>query len=147
MSIFDRDRESSEGGSILRSEEELEIGTSAEEEGAVRARKHVETERVEELVPRQIEHADVERVAPAEADSGEIETLPDGSVSIPILEEELVISKRTVVRERVVVRKRTLTEEHRVKAELRRERVELETEGDVDMERSDVPEPPAQERR
>lgn len=134
MSVFDRDQESREAPPILRSEEELELGTRAEEAGAVRARKRVETEHVEELVPRRIEHADVERTAPAEGDSGEIETFPDGSVSIPVLEEELVITKRMVVRERIVIRKRTVTEEHRVETELRKERVELDAEGDADVE-------------
>ena len=127
-------RESYDGTSVLRSEEELEIGTHTEEAGSVRARKHVETEHVEELVPRHIEHADVERVAPGDGDSGEIETFPDGSVSIPILEEELVITKRMVVRERVLIRKRTLTEDHRVEAELRKERVELDGSGDVELD-------------
>ena len=147
MSTFDRDRESSDETSLLRSEEELEVGTRTEQVGALRARKHVETEHVEELVPRHIEHADVERMAPAEGDSGEIETFEDGSVSIPILEEELVITKRMVVRERIVIRKRTLTEEHRVEADLRKERVELDAEGDVDIDRGHAAfEPPPQQR-
>ncbi|MBW3593911.1 MAG: YsnF/AvaK domain-containing protein [Actinobacteria bacterium] len=126
--------EEREGTSLVRSEEELDAGTASEEAGRVRARKRVETEHVEELVPRHIEEADVERTAAGEGDSGEIETLPDGSVSIPILEEELVVTKRTVVRERVVVRKRTLTEEHRVEAELRKEHVDLDTSGEVELE-------------
>ena len=46
-----------------------------------------------------------------EADSGEVEVLPDGSVSIPVFQEELVIEKRLVVRERVIVRKHTVTED------------------------------------
>ena len=33
-----------------------------------------------------------------DADSGEVETLPDGSISIPVFEEQLVITKRLVVR-------------------------------------------------
>ncbi len=60
--------------------------------------------------------------------------LPDGSVSIPILEEELVVTKRTVVRERILIRKRTVTEHQRVEAELRRERVELDSEDDAEIE-------------
>ncbi|MDQ3778709.1 MAG: YsnF/AvaK domain-containing protein [Actinomycetota bacterium] len=112
--------------SLVRYEEELDVGTQAVEAGTVRARKTVETDDVDEVVGREIEHADVERVAAAEGDSGEVETLPDGSVSIPVLEEELVITKRLVVRERILIRKRTVTEEQRVRAELRRERVEIE---------------------
>jgi len=68
----------------------------------------------------------VERVPAGEGDSGEIETLPDGSVSIPVLEEELVVNKRVVVRERIVVRKEVTSKIERVRADLRRERVELE---------------------
>jgi len=71
----------------------------------------------------------IDRLAAAEGDSGEIETLPDGAISIPILEEELVITKRIVVRERIVVHKEVVTETEHVEAELRRERVEID-EGD-----------------
>jgi stress response protein YsnF len=60
---------------------------------------------VETVIPR-VEHAEVERQAPADpsADSGEVEVLPDGSLSIPVFEEELVVQKRLVVRERIIVR-------------------------------------------
>jgi uncharacterized protein (TIGR02271 family) len=71
----------------------------------------------------------IDRLPAADGDSGEIETLPDGSISIPILEEELVVTKRIVVRERIVVHKEVVTETEHVEAELRRERVEID-EGD-----------------
>ena len=112
--------------SLVRSEEELDVGVLPTEAGRVRARKVVEQQRVEEVVARGIEHAQVERVAPEPADSGEVETLPDGSLSIPVFEEQLVVEKRLVVRERVVIRKHTVTEEHLVEADLRRERVEVD---------------------
>ena len=112
--------------SVVRHEEELVLGAEEEEIGAVRARKLVEARDHEEVVARELEDADVERMAAEVGDSGRIETLPDGSVSIPLLEEEIVVSKRTVVRERVVIRKRTLTEQHTVRAELRRERIEFD---------------------
>ena len=115
-----------EEATVVRHEEELLVDTETERVGAVRARKRVETEHVEQVVPRQIEHGEVERAPADEADSGEIETLPDGSVSIPIFEEELVVTKRLVVRERVVIRKRTSTEQHRIEAELRKERIEID---------------------
>ena len=137
MTASNRDRDEAGAASVVRSEEQLEVGTAAFEAGAVHAKKRVETERVEEIVPREVEDADVERVGPGESDSGEIETLPDGSVSIPILEEELVVTKRTVVRERIVIRKRTRTEEQRVEAELRKERVEVEATPGAEVERAD----------
>ena len=116
---------------LVRHDEELRVGSEAERAGVVRARKHVEAEHVERIVPRAIEHADLERAPADEGDSGEIETLPDGSLSIPLFEEELVVSKRLVVRERVIIRKRTVTEQHRIEAELRKERVEIDGLGDA----------------
>jgi uncharacterized protein (TIGR02271 family) len=112
--------------SLVRREEELEVGAESVQAGVVHARKTVETTAHREIVPREIEDADVERVAATDGDSGQIETLADGSVSIPLLEEEIVVTKRTIVRERVIIRKRTLTEQHRVEAELRREYIELD---------------------
>ena len=127
------DKENPEARSLMRHEEELALETRRKDVGAVRARKRVETERVDKLVPRDIEHADVERTPPYEEDSGEIETLPDGSVSVPLLEEELVVTKRIVVRERILIRKRTVTEEERIEAELRKERVEVDADPGVEL--------------
>jgi uncharacterized protein (TIGR02271 family) len=110
---------------VLRSEEELETDVARHEAGRVRAETRVEDVDVMQRVPRQIEYADIERAQPLQADSGQIETLPDGSISIPVFEEQLVVEKRLVVRERVIVRKRTVTEEHVVDATLRREHVEV----------------------
>jgi uncharacterized protein (TIGR02271 family) len=99
----------------------------------VRLKKHVEEEHVTQTVPRDIEYSDgLEKALPTENDSGEVETLPDGSPSVPIFEEELIVTKRLVVRERIILRKRTVTEERIVEADLRRERAEIVTEGEVD---------------
>ncbi|MCU1691115.1 MAG: hypothetical protein JWM64_206 [Frankiales bacterium] len=116
---------------LTLAQERLVTGTETEQRGSVRARKEVDVERVEQVVPRGVEHADVERVGVLEGDSGQVETLPDGSLSIPVFEEQIVVEKRLVVRERVVLRKHTVYEEHRVQADLKRERLEVETEGDV----------------
>lgn len=116
----DRDR------TLVRHDDELWVGTERVEGDTVRAHKHVETTAYDEVVPRERENAEVERIPAVEGDSGEIETLPDGAVSIPLLEEEIVVTKRTVVRERVIVRKRIVVEEQRVQADLRREHVELD---------------------
>jgi uncharacterized protein (TIGR02271 family) len=111
----------------VRHEEELLVGTQRIDAGTVRARKTVTTEHVSAPTTRQIEGFDqLERAAAGEADSGEIETLEDGSISIPILEEELVITKRLVVRERVILRKHVTLAEETVEAELRREQIAIE---------------------
>lgn len=119
---------------MTRHEEELSVDTRVHEVGSVRARKRVETETVDDIVSRGTEYADIERTEPSTGDSGEIETLPDGSVSIPIFEEEIVVTKRLVVRERIIIRKRTVTEEKRIRADLRKERVEIDTVGDAELE-------------
>jgi uncharacterized protein (TIGR02271 family) len=112
----------------VRHEEELEIGTRSHEAGSVRVQKRVDIDRVQHVEPRAIEYGDVERVPGADGDSGEIETLEDGSISIPLFEERLVVSKQLFVRERVIVRKRTVTEQQRIDAELRKERIVIERE-------------------
>ena len=118
--------------SFARHEEELVAGTALREAGTVGVRKVVERHHVETVAPRGVEHAEVERQGPVEGgDSGEVEILPDGSVSIPVFEEELVIERRLVVRERVIVRKHTVTEERQVEADLRRERVEVDADPEV----------------
>ena len=118
---------------VTVSEERLQVGTETERIGSARAVKHVDVENVSARVQRGTEHADLDRVdvPDAEADSGEVETLPDGSLSIPVFEEQLVVTKRLVVRERVVVRKHTVFEEQVVSADLKRERLEVEADGDV----------------
>jgi uncharacterized protein (TIGR02271 family) len=113
-------------------EEQAHTGTEVTEAGRVRVRKHVETYPVTETVPRNVEHADTsERVAAVEGDSGEVETLEDGSVSIPVFEEVLVVTKRLVVRERVIVRKKTVVDEYTLQTELRREHATVE--GDIEV--------------
>jgi len=110
----------------IRHEQELEVGRQLAPLGNVHVQKRVETERAARELPRKVEHGTVERVPATHEDSGEIETLPDGSVSIPVLAEELVITKRTVVRERIIVRKEVTTEIERVDAEVSHEVVDVD---------------------
>ena len=70
--------------------------------------------------------SELERTPARAGDSGAVETLPDGSVSIPVFEERLVVRKRKVVRERIVIRKRTVVEEAQIADEVRRQRLEIE---------------------
>ena len=130
--MSDEERDGNEPTSLVRHEEELRWGIQAVTAGSVQARKTVETEHVQRSEPRMVEHADFEHIPPADHDSGEIETLADGSISIPLFEERLVVTKQTFVRERVILRKRTVTEQHVIEAELRRERIDIQ--GDVEFD-------------
>jgi uncharacterized protein (TIGR02271 family) len=111
---------------LIRSEEQLEVRAEPVLRPGVGVRKHAETEDVEAAYERAVEQIDgLEHAAAAEGDSGEAEVLPDGSVSIPVFEERLVVTKEVVVKERVIVRKRTVTETQLVQESLRRERVDV----------------------
>jgi uncharacterized protein (TIGR02271 family) len=116
---------------IVAHEEELVVDKRWEGVGYARVSRGVEQQTVRGDYPRQVEELAYERVAANDDDSGQVETLPDGSISIPLFEEELVVTKRTVLRERVVIRKNTVTETGRIEEKLRREYISVDT--------SDVP--------
>ena len=116
---------------LVRSEEELQAVAVEREAGKFRLRKVLDEQPFSDEIQRGVEHADIERVAPMEDDSGEIESLPDGSVSIPVFEEQLVVEKRLVVRERILIRKRVVHETEHIETQLRRELVEIDTDADV----------------
>ena len=118
---------SPDDASLVRHEEEAEVGATWERTGSVRARREVTSRKVKERHQRRLEEIATERVPVEEGDSGEIEVLPDGSVSIPLFDEELVVTRRQVLRERVIVRKEMVTDWQTVEAVLRREHVAFET--------------------
>lgn len=117
---------------LVRHEEQATVAKRWEGSGYATVRRDVDTEHVGKDFPLVRDELVEERV-PADAnDSGQIETLPDGSISVPLFEEELVVTRRTVLRERVIIRKEQVTEWERVEADVKRERIAF----DVD----DVPE-------
>jgi len=118
---------------VIRHEEELAVGTRTTEAGSLHVRKQIETYPIEKRIERSSERVTgaEERVPTRDGDSGEVETLADGSISIPVFEEELVVTKRVVVRERVILRKSTVVDEHLIETELRKERVEIDADPGV----------------
>ncbi|NMO05281.1 YsnF/AvaK domain-containing protein [Gordonia sp. TBRC 11910] len=100
--------------------------------GKAQVRKTIETESAEVNVDVEREHADVTRVA---VDNRVVTSAPepywDGDTYVvPVVEEELIVTKRLVVREEVRIRRVRGTETVSVPATVRRERVEV-TEIDV----------------
>lgn len=116
---------------IVRSEEELHVGARLHDAGRVLVRKLVGERHDTQDVERQVEQAEVETTPAEEGDTGEVLTLPDGSLSIPVFEEEIVVEKRLVVRERIVLRKHTVAHREQVEADVRVERVEIVAEPQV----------------
>jgi uncharacterized protein (TIGR02271 family) len=115
---------------MTRSEEELRVGTIREERGRVRLRKYVVTEQVQTTVPLQREELRVEREPITDANVDQALDGPEISEEeheIVLHEEQPVVEKRTVPKERVRIDKDTVTDEHRVSDEVRKERIDTET--------------------
>ena len=115
---------------LTLAEEELLIHKRRVPTGAIDIHKRVETEHVRRAVPVTREDATIERV-PAPPGMGTETVIEGDETRIPIVEEELVVTKRLVVREMIVIRKRRLQEEQIVEADLRSEWVDVHTEGEV----------------
>jgi uncharacterized protein (TIGR02271 family) len=116
---------------LVRYEERATFATVEREAGRIHLRKTAETEVERREMDLRVEHAAIERVPAAEHDSGVIETLPDGSVSIPIVEEEVVVTKRLVVRERVIIRKQVEMQRRSIELPLRRERIDIAVDPEI----------------
>jgi uncharacterized protein (TIGR02271 family) len=114
---------------MTRSEEELNVGTSARETGRARLRKFVETEDVSTTVPVRREKVRVEREPITDANRDQAlagEDITEDEHEVVLHEEEPVVEKRTVPKERVRLETDTVTEEREVSDQVRRERIEIE---------------------
>ena len=108
---------------VQRQEEELRAGVREREAGQVGVRKTVRTEREQIAVPKKREEVSVERVPVNDGTPGEI---GEDEVSVPIVEEEVVVDKRAVVKEEIRVRKDVVQEEEVVEADVRKEEVDID---------------------
>lgn len=120
-----------EEDAMVLSEEELEVGTRTEETGRVRLHKYVETEEQQVTVPVEKERVRVERepITGGEASGG---ITGEDEEEIVLHEERPVVSKETHPVEKVHLEKDVETVEETVSEQVRRERAEIEEEGDVD---------------
>jgi uncharacterized protein (TIGR02271 family) len=109
---------------VQRSEEELRAGTREREAGAMKVRKRVRTNREQIEVPTQHEEVTVERV-PVEGEATEAQ-IGEDEVSVPVTEEEVVVSKRAVAKEEIRLRKDVVEDTEVVEDDVRREEVEVE---------------------
>jgi uncharacterized protein (TIGR02271 family) len=109
---------------VQRSEEELLAGTREREAGSVKVRKRVRTDRERLEVPTRREEVSVERVPV----SGEASGAQIGAeeVSVPVVEDEVVVQKKPVAKEEIRVRKDVVHERQIVEEDVRREEVDIE---------------------
>jgi uncharacterized protein (TIGR02271 family) len=117
--------------SVVRSEEQLHVGTRLQDAGRLLVRKFVGERNDSQDVERSSEQMEVETTPAEDGDSGEVITLPDGSLSIPLFEERIVVEKRMFVRERMIVRKFSVAHQERVSADVRFEQVEVVPDAEV----------------
>jgi uncharacterized protein (TIGR02271 family) len=135
-SDIDDDRYQQVRDHFTRHEEELHVGKERQQAGSVRLRKSVETQPVSADVELERETAQVVR-QPIDEPIGRD---PDGAfgeevVEVPLEAEHAVVSKETVAKERVGVETGVERRTETVEDEVRKERVDVEPDGNVDVDR------------
>src|ERR687884_1307846 len=109
---------------VQRTEEELRAATREREAGALNVRKRVRTDREQVRVPTKHEEVSVERVPLNEEGTGA--EIGEDEVSMPVVEEEIVVGKRAVVKEELRIRKDVVEDEEIVEEDVRKEEVEVD---------------------
>ncbi len=114
---------------VQRTEEELRAGTRERESGKVNVRKRVRTDREEVRVPKRREEVSVERVPVDEAEgertAAESE-IGEDDVSVPVVEDEVVVEKKPVAKEEVRIRKDVVEDEEVVEEDVRKEEIDVD---------------------
>jgi uncharacterized protein (TIGR02271 family) len=109
---------------VRRSEEELVAGTREREAGSVKVRKRVRNYRERVEVPTRREEVSAERV-PVSGEASEAQIGAE-EVSVPVVEDEVVVQKKPVAKEEIRIRKDVVHERQIVEGDVRREEVEIE---------------------
>ena len=109
---------------VQRSEEELRAGTREREAGEVGVRKTVRTEREQVRVPKRREEVSVDRVPVDEERTGA--EIGEDEVSMPVVEDEVVVDKQPVVKEELKIRKDVIEDEEVVEEDVRKEEVDVD---------------------
>lgn len=109
---------------VSRSEEELRAGTREREAGAMKVRKRVRTDRERIEVPTKREEVNIERVPVNEAASES--EIGEDEVVVPVVEEEVVVSKQAVKKEEIRLKKNVVEDTQVVEEDVRKEEVEIE---------------------
>ncbi len=118
---------------MTRSEEKLHVGTERREAGRARLRKYVVTEQQQVSVPVTREEVRVEREPVTEGNYDKAMSGPalsEEEHEVVLTEERAVVNKETVPVERVRLSKEAVTENQTVSADVRKERIETDLDGD-----------------
>ncbi|MDP9456800.1 MAG: PRC and DUF2382 domain-containing protein [Actinomycetota bacterium] len=121
---------------VQRSEEELRAGVREREAGRMNVRKRVRTDRERIAVPKKREEVSVDRVPVNDREASESE-IGEDEVSVPVVEEEVVVDKRPVVKEEIRVRKDVVEDEEVVEEDVRKEEVDVDDASGTSGRRTD----------
>ncbi len=119
---------------MTRSEEHLRVGTQRVEAGRARLRKYVVTENVTQTVPVSREEVVLEREPITDANIGNAldgPAISEEEHEVVLHAERPVVAKEAVPVERVRLDKETVEETETVVEEVRKERIEIEGDGEV----------------
>ncbi|MEW1599552.1 PRC and DUF2382 domain-containing protein [Streptomyces sp. NPDC093808] len=116
---------------MTRSEERMHVGVERHETGRARLRKYVVTEEVQQTVPVRHEEVRVEREPITDANREEAESGPafkEDQHEVTLHEERPVVTTEAVPVERVRMTTEEKVENETVRGQVRKERIEAETE-------------------
>jgi uncharacterized protein (TIGR02271 family) len=119
---------------MTRSEEHLRVGTQRVEAGRARLRKYIVTENVTQSVPVSHEEVVLEREPITDANIGNAldgPAISEEEHEVVLHAERPVAQKEAVPVERVRLDKETVTEQATVTEQVRKEQIELDTDGTV----------------
>ncbi|MFE4052596.1 DUF2382 domain-containing protein [Streptomyces sp. YIM B13518] len=130
---------------MTRSEEHMRVGVERHEAGRARLRKYVVTEEVQQTVPVRHEEVRVEREPITDANRDEAMSGPafkEDEHDVTLYEERPVVETEAVPVERVRMTTEEKTADETVRGQVRKERIEAETELDEESGRRgrDAPE-------
>jgi uncharacterized protein (TIGR02271 family) len=117
---------------MTRSEEQLRVGTETREVGRARLRKHVVTEYQRVTVPVSHEEVTLSREPGTDANRGNAYDGPaisEEEHEVTLHAERPVVDTEAVAVERVRVGKETVTGQETVSGDVRKEQIELDTDG------------------
>jgi len=119
---------------IQAREEQLHINKQREQAGEVTVRKEVHTEHKTIDVPVEREEVVIERHAVSGRASATGGPLGEGQqIRVPVSEEHVEVTKTPVVKEEVTVGKRKVKDTEHVSADLRKEEIKVEKEGNANL--------------
>jgi uncharacterized protein (TIGR02271 family) len=120
------------GKTIQAREEELHVNKQRKQAGEVTVRKEVHTEHKTIDVPVEREEVVIERHAGSGRPATGASTLAEGQqIRVPVTEEHVEVSKTPVVKEEVTIGKRKVTGTQKVSADVRKEEIKVEKEGEA----------------